>query len=312
MSRRRDKIKVSQLRALVSVANHHSFSRAADELDLTQSSISHAIAALESELGISLFSRGRQGAQLTPVGERILAQAQMALSALDAIETEANQVRGLTGGTVRVAAFRSLATSLLPQAIAQFNDQFPAINVSLVECFYQQEVEQALQEERADIGLLHLPTQPEFETWELCRDEFLVVLPPDGSKIESPMSWEEIAQYPMILSPDDDSCDEMVLQHFTRHHKSLNIAYKVREASTILGMVRQGLGATIMHQAEIVSFIKDCRIMPLPVPLERINGVAIVREALHLPATFMFLELLKSIGKTHDSDTNVSTAGHAG
>ncbi|MEM9003360.1 MAG: LysR family transcriptional regulator [Cyanobacteria bacterium P01_F01_bin.86] len=299
MGRRRDKIKVSQLRALLSVANYHSFSRAADELDLSQSSISHAIATLESELGISLFSRGRQGAQLTPVGERILVQVQTILSALDTIEAEAHQVRGLTGGTVRVATFRSLATSFLPQEIAQFNDQFPAISVALVECVYQEEVEQALQDERADIGLLHLPTEREFETWELFRDEFLVILPPDSNNSKSPLSWEEIAQYPMILSPGKDSCDEMVIQHFARYQKSLKIAYEVREASTILSMVRQGLGATIMHCAEIASFINDLRISPLPVPLERINGVAIMKEGLHLPATFMFLELLKSMGKAH-------------
>lgn len=64
-------------------------------------------------------------------------------------------------------------------------------------------------------------------------------------------------------------------------------------------MVRQGLGATIMHRAEIDSFVSDFRLFPLPVPLERINGVAALKEALHLPATFMFLDLLKSTAKSY-------------
>lgn len=158
MSRSRDKLKLFQMRALLAVAECRSFSRAVDELELSQSSISHAIAALEAELGISLFFRGRQGAQLTPVGERILPQARNILVALEAIEKEADLARGLEGGSVRIAAFRSLATSFLPATIAHFSAQFPSITVSLVECSYQEEVEQALQEERADLGLLHLPT----------------------------------------------------------------------------------------------------------------------------------------------------------
>lgn len=62
------KLKISQLRALVGVADYGNFSEAALQMDLSQSAISHAIASLESELGVILLSRGRHGANLTPVG----------------------------------------------------------------------------------------------------------------------------------------------------------------------------------------------------------------------------------------------------
>lgn len=227
------------------------------------------------------------------MGQRVLVQAQIILSVLEQVVNEADLVRGLAGGTVRVAAFRSLATSFLPQAIAQFSSQFPAITVSLVECAYQVEVEQALQAQQADIGLLHIPSVPELDTWELFRDEFLVILPPNSKHAGTQLSWEDIIQYPMILSPNQDSCDRMILEHFGRHQHPIQISYEVREASTILSMVRQGLGATIMHSSEIDSFISDFQVFPLPVPLERINGCAILKNALHLPATFIFLETLK-------------------
>lgn len=60
------KIKLSQLRALVAIADCGNFSEAALELDLSQSTISHAIATLEEELGVTLLQRGRHGARLTP------------------------------------------------------------------------------------------------------------------------------------------------------------------------------------------------------------------------------------------------------
>jgi len=69
------KIKLSQLRALVAIADCGNFSEAALKLDVTQSTISHAITILEEDLGITLVQRGRHGARLTPVGDRITAHA---------------------------------------------------------------------------------------------------------------------------------------------------------------------------------------------------------------------------------------------
>jgi len=72
-------MKFSQLQAFVAVAEHGSFSEAALELQLSQPAISHAIATLEEELGVPLFSRGRHGAVLTPAGEQIVYHARHAL-----------------------------------------------------------------------------------------------------------------------------------------------------------------------------------------------------------------------------------------
>lgn len=72
-------MKLSQLRALVAVADHNNFSEAALHLGLSQSAISHAIASLEEKLGVVLLSRGRHGAHLTSVGERVTTHARNVL-----------------------------------------------------------------------------------------------------------------------------------------------------------------------------------------------------------------------------------------
>jgi DNA-binding transcriptional LysR family regulator len=66
------KLKISQLRTLVAVAEYSNFSEAALHLEISQSAVSHAIAALEAELGVILFHRGRNGADLTPVGKQLV------------------------------------------------------------------------------------------------------------------------------------------------------------------------------------------------------------------------------------------------
>ncbi|WP_237990513.1 LysR family transcriptional regulator [Nostoc sp. UHCC 0870] len=100
-------MKISQLRAVVAVAERGNFSEAALELQLTQPAVSHAIATLEEELGVPLFARGRYGAVLTSAGERILHHARQAMQHLEMMQQEANLHKGLHGGHVRVASFRS-------------------------------------------------------------------------------------------------------------------------------------------------------------------------------------------------------------
>jgi NAD(P)-dependent dehydrogenase (short-subunit alcohol dehydrogenase family) len=152
---------LSQLRAVVAVAECGNFSEAALSLNLTQSTVSHAIASLEDELGVPLFVRGRHGATLTPAGDRIADYARQVLQLLHLIQQEANLQRSLKGGQVRIAAFRSVATHVLPIVIAQFNQRFPDVLVMIVESPDEIHTEQALREGRADIGFTYLPTSQE-------------------------------------------------------------------------------------------------------------------------------------------------------
>lgn len=169
-------IKTSQLRALVAIAEYGKFGEAALQLGISQSGISHAVATLEDQLGVSLLVRHHQQTRCTPVGEQIVQQARQILQILRQIEEKANQAKGLQGGIVRVAGFRSAATYLLPKAIAQFRMTYPDIAIQLSEHNDYPDVEQMLCSHNADIGLTLLPTTDKFETWEIYRDEYIVLL----------------------------------------------------------------------------------------------------------------------------------------
>ena len=163
--------KLSQLRMLVAVAENGNFGKAGLSLDLSQSTVSHGIAALEEELGVVLVNRGRHGANLTPVGEQVISYARQMLDLSEAIAKTANTARGLDGGIVQIASFRSFATHILPPILAQFQERYPNVKVNITELSLQQDVENAIQNGQADIGLLHLPLSDAFESWEILRDE---------------------------------------------------------------------------------------------------------------------------------------------
>lgn len=282
-------MKFSQLQAFVAVAEHGSFSEAALELQLSQPAISHAIATLEEELGVPLFSRGRHGALLTPAGEQIVAHARHALQHLEMMQKEANLQKGLNGGQVRIASFRSVATHLLPKAIAKFQERYPEVSVTIIERPGYLEVEQCLREGRADIGITYLPTSNDFEAWELLRDEYVALLPPTA-KVRSPQpTWGELADYPMVFCLP---CGRILFDHLKKLAPPMHITCDILEDSTIISMVVQELGAAILPRLAAEPIPKDVQMYRLPVPVERVIGVAVLYDTQHIPAVFTFLEML--------------------
>jgi DNA-binding transcriptional LysR family regulator len=284
---------ISHLHIFLTVVEQGSFSTAALKCDISQSAVSRAIAALEEQLGVSLLTRGRFGARPTPVGDRILTHARQILQCCESIDYEVNLAKGLQGGRVRVASFRSTATHLLPPLIVQFCHRFPKIEVTLTEAD-PLGVERALREGQVDIGLVPLPRSEEFDTWEIARDEFVVLLP-QSIAVPEVLTWEELSRHSFILY-NYAECTSAVRKHWAKWGQSLKVAYEIKEDSTIVSMVAQGLGAAILPKLAALPIPDGVVVRSLPVPLERVIGAAVLASALHPPAVFTFLDLLRGTG----------------
>ena len=286
---------ISHLKIFMAVVEKGSFSLAALELGLSQSAVSRAIASLEEELGVSLLARGRFGAYATDFGDRVTVYFQQILQAEADIEAEANREKGLYGGRVRIASFRSVATHVLPPLIAQFSQRFPNVEVSLIEAD-PNAVEQALRENRVDIGLMPLPrTSDDFETWEIMRDEFVVLLPPSAHPAPNPLTWRDLNRSAFILY-NYAECTTAVRQHWQHWQQSLKVAYEIKEDSTIVSMVSQGLGAAVLPKLAALPIPEGIQVRSLPEPLDRNIGAAVLANIWHSPAVFTFLDLLRGTG----------------
>jgi DNA-binding transcriptional LysR family regulator len=293
---------ISHLKIFMAVVEKGSFSLAALELGLSQSAVSRAIASLEEELGVSVLARGRFGAYATDFGDRVTVYFQQILQAEADIEAEANREKGLYGGRVRIASFRSVATHVLPPLIAQFSQRFPNVEVSLVEAD-PNAVEQALRENRVDIGLMPLPrTSDDFETWEIMRDEFVVLLPPSTQPAPNPLTWRDLSRSAFILY-NYAECTTAVRQHWQYWQQSLKVAYEIKEDSTIVSMVCQGLGAAVLPKLAALPIPEGIQVRSLPVPLDRNIGAAVLANIWHSPAVFTFLDLLRGTGIFRNTDS---------
>ena len=289
-------MKLSQIRSFVAVARCGKFSQAAMELDLTQPTVSHAIASLENDLGVQLLFRSQKGVNLTPVGESVLAHCDRILKSVEDIKQEANRYKSLDGGKVRISAFRGAASQLLPKIKANFKTKYPQIEIKITEEKDCPQVEQMVWSGKADLGFTILPTAKELETIEVLRDNYIILLP-SKTKFSlvnmSKISWTELLALPIISYPNQNTCFRQIQSYFEAENYQFQPSEQVRESDTIVNLVAAGSGAAILPQLSVFHIPQGVTVCQLPKPLQRIVVMATPKDADLSHAVWAFIDFLK-------------------
>src|ERR671925_1860068 len=148
-----------RLRAFHAVAERGSFSAAALELGYAQSVVSHHVAALEQEFGLTLVNRGTRPVSITDAGARLLRHAEAVLGHVTAAEDELRAIVGLEGGTLRVGAFLSACNSFVPPALARFEAAHPGVEI-LLEQVEEPDALRGLRSGHLDVAVVWREWQP--------------------------------------------------------------------------------------------------------------------------------------------------------
>ncbi|MEM8831831.1 MAG: LysR family transcriptional regulator [Cyanobacteria bacterium P01_G01_bin.19] len=289
-------MKLSQVKSFVAVAKYGKFSQAAIELNLTQPTVSHAIATLENDLGVRLLFRSKKGVTLTPAGKSILIHCERLLASMAEIEQEANRFKSLDVGTVKVSTFRGAAAQLLPKIRAEFKAQYPQIEIEIAEEKDCPQVEQMVGEGKADIGFTILPTAKDLEAIEVLRDNYILLLPPQ-TKIsltsDNAVSWQQLLSLPIISYPDRNTCFKQIQAYFKEAGYNFQPAEQVRESDTIVSLVAAGSGAAILPQLSVFHIPHGITACQLPKPLQRIVVAATPKDVDLSHAVWAFIDFLK-------------------
>ncbi len=286
---------LSHLKQFLTVVEFGSFSEAALEQNVSQAAISYAIAELEKELGARLFDRGRFGAKVTEIGEKVALHARAILKSEDAIFQEVCANKADITATLRIASFRSAAGRLLPKVLLVLRESYPNITVQLIEVdlldSQDRTKEQLLSQHIADIAFLENNiSDNRLLIWSLLKDPFMAVLPNDDKR--EIMSWEALENESFIFS-ECVFCSERLNNQLASLSNNVEPSFRVKEDSTILRMVSQGLGMAVMAQLAIDELPENVKIVPMDSLLERDISIAIAPENLKIPAIRVFLSLLK-------------------
>ena len=160
------------------VARQGSFNKAAQQLHLTPSAISHAIAVMEAELGFTLFNRGKNGVTMTSYGASLYPSIRAVLNSDEALQQSIARLNGLEKGKVKLGAFNSVCAGLLPDILKGFMAQFPQIEVEVYQGTYD-DVKEWLRTGQVDMAFLSNNCREEFTLTELFREPLLCITPMD-------------------------------------------------------------------------------------------------------------------------------------
>ena len=241
-------VTLRQLRAFLAVAAEGHFTRAADKLDVSQSTISTLIRELEANLGLRLFDRHTRALRLTQAGEEIVGLAHKSLTDLDRALGDLCQLKGLTRGRITIAASSLQAALNLPRLIQIFTKKHPGIIVTVYDAS-QTEVLEMVRAGSADFGIgTDSANRHDLSTQVIDSDTFIAVLPPGhplAKKTE--LTWRDLEHVPIIDSKPGNPLRQQVDTALKSEGITLTRSHhEVSLPLTIVGMVAAGMGIAVM------------------------------------------------------------------
>lgn len=234
-----------QLRFLTALAEHGSFSRAAESACVTQPTLSAGIKELEAVLGAVLFERGARGACLTPAGEAAAGRARTVLSETEDLVHAVRAAGEPLTGPFRLGAIPTIAPFLLPKALPALRKRYPKLELFLREDLTGRLVE-ALRDRRLEAALIALPYEAAgVETAVIAEDEFLFAAPKDHRLATvNRLEPEMIAGEPLLLLEDGHCLRDHALSVCSTAAPRTD--FTATSLHTLVQMVKSGMGATLL------------------------------------------------------------------
>jgi DNA-binding transcriptional LysR family regulator len=230
--------------AFIKAIETGSFTKAAEELGYTQSAISQMVHSLEEELSTILILRSRSGITLTPDGEEFLPYIKKICNSHRELKEKVKEMEGLESGLIRIGVFSSVSCHWLPGLMKDFKVEYPAVHFELHQGDYT-EIANWIKEGSVDLGFVNPKAVTNLNMIPLQDDEMLAVLPRDHHLAEQPeVSLKELLNEPYILLDEGEVSEPLTI--FQQNNFEPNIQYRVHDDYTIMSMIEQGLGISIL------------------------------------------------------------------
>lgn len=281
-------IKIEMLRCFTMVAQHGSLSDAADALGRTPSAVSMMLKQFEDHIGAPLFETARKS-RLTPVGDLIYEEARREVSHF---ENTVSVIEGLARsefGYLRLAVTPSVATALLPPIIYRFAQDFPEIQIDIRD-MDSAAIARELSREGADIGIGSLANIEGMDRTKLFDDAFGVVCNKDHpiAKKQTKLSLRNMQNHMLIAN---GLCSMITDADFAPILAASRLM--VHNTTSLLGLVREGVGITVLPQLAVTELHSDLTFLPLvDVTARRTVHLVSQPQNMLMPAARNFLELV--------------------
>jgi len=272
-----------RLKVFYSVSQHLNFTKAGQELFISQPAVTKHIKELESQLGVPLFRRNGSNVSLTPSGEILLQHAREVFKIYASLENSLAQVQNPTSGTLRIGASSTLAQYVLPKILALFKKAHPAVHITFISG-NTRFIEKQIIEEELDIALIEgIAHHPQLAYQPFVKDE-LVLAARSKSKwaAKQEIKLSQLIQLPLVLRESGSGTLEVILKSLGKEGislKDLSIDMQLSSTESIKQYVMHTESAAFLSIHAISKELKEKDLSVI-----EIKGLEIMR-------TFQFIHL---------------------
>jgi DNA-binding transcriptional LysR family regulator len=264
-------VELRQLKYFESIVRNKKLSKAAEELFVTQPSISAQLKALEKELDCKLMERTSREISLTEPGEVLYKHARKILKQLKEAHYEIENIKNLNTGEIYIGALPTIVTSWLPLILARFKDKYPTISVYIRE-LSTQDIQEALRNFDIQLGITTYPIkEEEIVSDQFIEEEILLIAPNhyefNNSKI---INLSDLANFPFILYEKGFHLRDTILRATQQAGFEPIIAYESGRIETIRSFVSAGLGVALIPETTVKYGIKhDLKVIRVKNPIPK-------------------------------------------
>jgi len=284
-----------QLQYFLDLAETEHLTKSANNLFVTQSTISHGITQLEKELGIALFERIGRGLVISQAGIKFKAYASRALREIASGKMELSQLSNLQTGTLTIGVIPTFLDSLIPPAVAQFNQKYPGIKLSIRD-LRADLIEGLLISGELDVGIAFHPTQRHEIQTEHLFDERLVLLVSKKHALGKTKSIDmvNLNNVALCLLPKSFSTRRLIDDSFMKIKIKTKVAVEIESVNSLIESCLHGNLATIIPERAAPAS-KEFNIISLhnPVPIRK-AGVLLRKGGTYSKAADAFIKVIKA------------------
>jgi LysR family nitrogen assimilation transcriptional regulator len=247
-------MEIQQLRGFVAVADHQSFTKAAQALNVSQPALSQVIAKLEDEFRTELFTRSPRRVEITAAGAAILEPARAVLNAVQDTLAAVNAVHGVQSGAVTLIAFKSFTTEAANIA-ADFHQAYPDIEIRVKAPRDDAGVYAAVSAGEADVGLARIAGahDADLSIAHVGQTRSVVLLPADSelARRETALTIEELSATKFIVAPRGTQARALTDALFTENERRYQVAAECDHHETSIELVAGGVGAYLTTRGSL-------------------------------------------------------------
>lgn len=281
------------------VANAKSFSKAADELYMTQSAISQSIKQLESAIDVTLFQRTAKGVELTEAGDLLYKYTSSAMELLDTGLHKLESLKTLEMGELKIGAADTITTHYLLSHLEMFHKLYPNIKIQIINRVTHETVE-LLKKGKIDLAFGNLPIEDEALEIKNCMTVHDTFIAGNDFKEhqDKVFSRSEISKLPLILLENKSNTRQYVDKVFLDSGLSINPVFELGAHELLLQLAKINLGVSCVIKEFSEEYIKNGDVFELkqnePIP-ERNIGFFYSKNLSLTPAMKEFMKFFKTV-----------------